>query len=260
MSIEINMSGKVVLVTGGVKGVGAGISLAYLRAGATVVACGRTEPESPLRSEQSEVEFISADVRDPQAVTAMMAQIVERHGRLDVVINNAGGSPFAMAAEASVKLHAAILDLNLSAPLNVAVAANAIMQEQESGGQILMISSVSARRASPGTAAYGAAKAGLDNLTRTLAVEWAPRVHVNGVAVGPIRTELAHLHYGDEAGVAAVAKTIALGRLAEPSDVANCCLFLSSPLASYVSGSTLLLDGGGERPAFLDAATVNRPE
>ncbi len=113
---------------------------------------------------------------------------------------------------------------------------------------------MSGARPSPGTAAYGAAKAGLLNLTQTLAVEWAPKVRVNAVTAGMIRTEQAHLHYGDEEGIARVAATVPLGRLGEPRDVGNVCLFLASPLASYVSGANLLVHGGGEKPAFLEAA------
>jgi NAD(P)-dependent dehydrogenase (short-subunit alcohol dehydrogenase family) len=119
---------------------------------------------------------------------------------------------------------------------------------------ILNIGSVSGLRPSPGTAAYGAAKAGLVNLTQTLAIEWAPKVRVNCVTAGLIRTDQAHLHYGDEAGIAAMAATVPLGRMGEPGDVADACLFLASPLARYISGSNLVLHGGGERPAFLDAA------
>jgi NAD(P)-dependent dehydrogenase (short-subunit alcohol dehydrogenase family) len=92
------------------------------------------------------------------------------------------------------------------------------------------------------------------SLTQTLAVEWAPKVRVNAITAGMIRTEQAHLHYGDEAGVAAVAATVPLGRLGEPGDVGDACLFLASPLARYVTGANLLLHGGGERPSFLDAA------
>ena len=128
------------------------------------------------------------------------------------------------------------------------------MQEQDEGGVILNIASVSAMRPSPGTAAYGAAKAGLLSLTQTLAVEWAPKVRVNAVTAGMIRTELAHLHYGDEDGIARVAATVPLGRMGEPRDVGDACLFLASPLASYVSGASLLMHGGGEKPAFLGAA------
>ena len=129
------------------------------------------------------------------------------------------------------------------------------MQAQDEGGVIINIASVSATRPSPGTAAYGAAKAGLLSLTKSLAVEWAPKVRLNAVVAGLIRTEQAHLHYGDEEGIARVEKTIPLGRMGTPEDVANACLFLASPLASYVSGSTLTLHGGGERPVFLDAAS-----
>ena len=128
------------------------------------------------------------------------------------------------------------------------------MQQQDGGGAIVMVSSVSGHRASPGTAAYGAAKAGLDNLTATLAVEWAPKVRVNSVVAGLVRTEQSHLHYGDADGLARVAATVPLGRLAEPEDIGRCVAFLASPLASYVSGATLLAHGGGERPAFLAAA------
>jgi NAD(P)-dependent dehydrogenase (short-subunit alcohol dehydrogenase family) len=92
------------------------------------------------------------------------------------------------------------------------------------------------------------------NLTQTLAVEWAPRVRVNAVTAGMIRTEQAHLHYGDDAGIAAVAATVPLGRLGEPQDIADACLFLASPLAAYVSGASLVVHGGGERPAYLGAA------
>jgi NAD(P)-dependent dehydrogenase (short-subunit alcohol dehydrogenase family) len=109
-------------------------------------------------------------------------------------------------------------------------------------------------RPSPGSAAYGAAKAGLINLTTSLAVEWAPKVRVNAVTAGLIRTEQAGLFYGDEAGIARVAATVPLGRMGDPADVADACLYLASPLARYVSGSNLVVHGGGERPAFLEAA------
>lgn len=129
---------------------------------------------------------------------------------------------------------------------------------REARGSVVMIGSVSGTRPSPGTAAYGAAKAGLENLARSMAVEWAPEVRVNSLVLGMVRTELAHLHYGDEAGVAAVGATVPLGRLAEPSDVGQAAVFLASDRAAYVSGASLLVHGGGERPAFLDAATVNK--
>jgi len=245
-----DFSGQVVLVTGGSKGIGRVIVDQFAAAGATVVACGRNEPD-----ELSGATFMACDVRDPEQVDAMVARIVTDQGRLDVAVNNAGGAPSAEAATASPRFSESIVRLNLLAPLHVAQAANRVMQEQDSGGSIVNIASVSGVRPSPNAAAYGAAKAGLLNLTQTLAVEWAPKVRVNAVTAGLIRTELAHLWYGDEAGIAAVGATVPLGRMGEPGDIASACMYLASPLASYISGANLLVHGGGERPAYQSAAT-----
>ena len=247
--MDLGLAGRIALVTGGVRGVGLGISRVLTDAGATVVACARTEP-----GDLEGVEFVPCDVRDPEQVQRLVDTVVSRHGRLDIAVNNAGGSPFALAADASPRFASRIVELNLLAPLYVAQAANAVMQQQQDGGSIVMVSSVSGHRPSPGTSAYGAAKAGLDNLAATLAVEWAPKVRVNSVVAGMVRTEQAALHYGDEQQIAAVGRTVPLGRLAEPDEIGRCVAFLASPLASYVSGATLAAHGGGERPAFLDAA------
>jgi len=246
--VNLGLDGAIALVTGGERGVGLGITEAFRAAGATVVTCGRTRPDRPAG------EFVECDVRDADRVAALIDTIAQRHGRLDVAVNNAGGSPYALAADASPRFAAKIVELNLLAPLLVAQAANAVMQRQDGGGAIVMVSSVSGHRPSPGTAAYGAAKAGLDNLVSTLAVEWAPKVRVNSVVAGMVRTEQAQLHYGDDADVARVGRTVPLGRLAEPREIGACVAFLASPLASYVSGAALLAHGGGEVPAFLAAA------
>ncbi|QNG17481.1 SDR family oxidoreductase [Rhodococcus triatomae] len=254
-----DLNGQVTLVTGGVRGVGAGISRAFLAAGATVVTCARRPADELVEAAGRQAEFRPCDVRDPEQVATLIDGIVADHGRLDILVNNAGGAPFALAAEASPNFHAKIVELNLLAPLLVAQTANAVMQRQETGGAIVNISSVSGSRPSPGTAAYGAAKAGIDSLTGSLAVEWAPKVRVNSVVVGLVRTEQAHLHYGDEAGIEAVAATVPLGRMAFPEDVGHSAVFLASSRASYVSGSTLTVHGGGERPAFLAAADTESP-
>jgi NAD(P)-dependent dehydrogenase (short-subunit alcohol dehydrogenase family) len=250
VSAVIDLDGRVALVTGGSRGIGRGIVERFLAAGASVMTCGRNEPaDLPAGA-----AFTVADVRDVEQVDALVAATVERFGRLDVLVNNAGGSPPADAATASPRFSTAIVTLNLLAPLFCAQRANAVMQDQDDGGSIVNIASVSGMRPSPGTAAYGAAKAGLINLTQSLAVEWAPKVRVNAVTAGLIRTEQADLHYGDEEGIARVAATVPLGRMGSPADVANACLYLSSPLAGYVSGANLVVHGGGERPAFLEAA------
>jgi NAD(P)-dependent dehydrogenase (short-subunit alcohol dehydrogenase family) len=254
MADALDLSGQVVIVTGGGRGVGRGISERFLAAGTEVVVCGRNEPDALPEAGGRRAVFVAADVRDSDQAGRVIQAAVDRFGRLDVLVNNAGGSPPADAATASPRFSAAIIALNLTAPLDLAQRANRVMQSQASGGSIINIASVSGTRPSPGTAAYGAAKAGLLNLTQTLAVEWAPKVRVNAITAGMIRTEQAHLHYGDEQGVDAVAATVPLGRLGEPRDVADVCLFLASPLARYVTGASILVHGGGERPAFLAAA------
>jgi NAD(P)-dependent dehydrogenase (short-subunit alcohol dehydrogenase family) len=247
---------RTVLVTGGTKGVGRGICEAFLASGATVIVCGRTAPVEPT----SGAEFIACDVRKREDVDAMFAQIAERHGRLDVLVNNAGGAPFALADKASPRFHESIIALNLLAPLHLAQKANHLMQAQGEGGTILFIGSVSALRPSPGTAAYGAAKAGVLSLVQSLAVEWAPKVRVCAVSPGLVHTEQSDLHYGDEASMARVAATIPAGRLANVREIGDACVWMASPAGSYASGSNLVMHGGGERPAFLAAAAAHKDD
>ncbi len=263
MNNPFDYSGKVVLVTGGTKGVGRGIATGYAVAGATVVVCGRTAPEDATGTthtadpvpERRAPLFMACDVRDADQVGALVEGIVERFGRLDVLVNNAGGAPWADSSTASQRFNERVIALNLIAPLTVAQAANHVMQGQDDGGAIVNIASVSGVRPSPGTVAYGAAKAGLLNMTETLGVEWAPRVRINAVVAGLIATEQADLFYGDEAGQARVAATVPAGRLGTPDDVAGACLYLSSPAASFVTGAALRVHGGNEWPSYLSAVT-----
>lgn len=248
----------IVLVTGGAKGIGRGISEQFLAAGATVIACGREQPAELLKVGERTADFIRADVRDRAAIDTLFDEIARRHGRLDVLVNNAGGSPHALADKASPRFHEAIIQLNLLAPLHLAQKANAVMQAQKEGGVIEFIGSVSALRPSPGTAAYGAAKAGVISLTQTLAIEWAPKVRVVAISPGLVQTGQTELHYGDAAGIAAVSATVPLGRMATPEEIGAACVWLASPAAAYASGTNLVLHGGGERPAFLSAAGVNQ--
>ena len=205
----LDFKGKVAIVTGGTKGIGRGISTRFLEAGADVVVCGRSQPEALPQHDEKSAHFVAADVRKEEQVATVVEYTKKTFGRLDTLINNAGGAPPADTATASARFSEKILHLNLLAPLLFAQQANKIMQGQENGGTIVNIASVSGVRPSPSTAVYGAAKAGLINLTQTLGVEWAPKVRVNAIVVGMIQTEQAHLFYGDETGIAAVGATVA---------------------------------------------------
>jgi NAD(P)-dependent dehydrogenase (short-subunit alcohol dehydrogenase family) len=167
-------------------------------------------------------------------------------GRLDVLVNNAGGSPDADAATVSPRFVERVVQLNLLAPFYVAQPANKIMQGQPSGGAIINIGSVSGADPQPGTAAYTAAKAGLLAFTRALALEWSPKVRINHITVGPVLTEAAADRHGDGAALGGL---VPMGRMAVPQDVANACLYLAGDLASYVTGADLAVHGGGEIPA-----------
>jgi NAD(P)-dependent dehydrogenase (short-subunit alcohol dehydrogenase family) len=248
MRAVLDFSGRTVLVTGGTKGIGREIAETFLAAGADVVVCGRTEPERPPAAQDREAVFLPADVREAGQAAALVRNTVELFGRLDVLVNNAGGSPDAAAATVSPRFVDKIVALNLLAPFYVAQAANAVMQHQPSGGAIVNIGSVSAHDPQPGTAAYSAAKAGLLVLSRALALEWAPKVRVNHITTGLIRTEAAASVYGEDGG-AAVAAVIPMRRMAVPADVARACLYLASEVADYVTGADLAVHGGGELPA-----------
>ncbi|MFI5914190.1 SDR family oxidoreductase [Dactylosporangium sp. NPDC051541] len=286
-------AGAVALVTGGTRGIGRTIVARLAASGYRVVTCGRTDPGDLAGAEaraepraeagtgaragtragaragagtgaraETETEtgagagrilFHRADIREPDQAAALVAAAMDAFGRLDLVVNNAGGGPPVPAATASPNLVTAVVRLNLLAPFFVAQAANAVMQAQDTGGLIVNIGSVSALRPAPGTAAYAAAKGGLEVLTRALALEWAPRVRVNTVTAGVVRTDDNAAHYGDERALAAVAATVPLGRMATPDDIADAVLLLASPLAGYITGASLLVDGGGQLPRYSDA-------
>ncbi|MCP5089572.1 MAG: SDR family oxidoreductase [Gammaproteobacteria bacterium] len=241
---------KTVIVTGGGRGLGRGIAELFLSAGANVIICGRNEPESLPAVGDNTALFMAADVRDADSSQALVDYAVEATGRLDVLINNAGGSPEVAAADAKPRFTDAIIRLNLVGPLVLSQQAHAAML-QSGGGSIVNIASVSAIRPSPGTAAYGAAKAGLVNATRSLAQEWAPDVRVNVIIAGLARTEAAESHYGGEAGIRKIEKRMPMQRMLLPDDLGRACLYLASDEAAYVSGATLEVHGGGEPPAFL---------
>ena len=244
----MNFKDKTIIVTGGSRGIGRGIADHFTAQGANVIICGRRDPETlPKRG-----HFISLDVRDPEAAKALVEFALKKTGRVDCLINNAGGGPPVASKDASPNLTQKVIALNLLAPINLAQAAYEPLKK--SGGSIINISSVSATRSSPGSVAYGAAKAGLLNVTTSLAMEWAPDIRVNAIIVGLVKTEASADHYGGEKGMAHLASNLPMGRMGKPEDIAKACLFLADASNSYVSGACLEVFGGGEPPSFLKYA------
>ena len=244
------------VVTGGSRGLGRVITTTFLDAGAEVMTCARNLPDQPVTSTDgsSEAGFVVADVRDPEQVDAVVAATIERYGRIDILVNNAGGAPPANSADVSPRFNEKIIALNLTAPMTFCQAVYPTMSTQDGGGVIINISSVSGTRPNPRGVAYGAAKAGLENMTRTLAHEWGPDIRVIAVTVGMIITDVAHAFYGDADRQARVAANLPAGRLGQPADVSDMCLVLASPLAQWVTGTCVEVHGGGEGPAYLDTA------
>jgi len=249
---NINFKNKTVVITGGSKGIGLEITKTFLKHQANVIILARNKPKRKIQSKGNAGYFIECDIRNTESIDSAIKDIASKYKSIDVLINNAGGAPMADSLTASPKFHEAIIDLNLTAPLNLSQKIAKKMIKQKTVSNIINISSVTATRPTPGSAAYGAAKGALVNLTKTLAIEWAPKIKVNSIIVGYIETENSILHYGSKSEIKKVAKTIPLKRMGQPQDIANACVFFASDLAEWVTGSALEVHGGGESPAYLD--------
>jgi len=173
MSSPLDFTGRVALITGGSRGIGRGIAEAFLAAGADVAVCGRKEPDELANAGGKSAIFVSADVRDPEQVEKMVDEVVERLGRLDVLVNNAGGAPFAEAATVSPRFSEKVIQLNLTAALHCAQQANRVMQGQDSGGSIINVASVSGLR--PSHRGLRRRKSGADQPQRNVGHRMGPQ-------------------------------------------------------------------------------------
>lgn len=245
--VRYDFSDRVVVVTGASRGIGAGIATAFARAGARLVVNGRDGAalEHVVRELQAlgaEAVGVRADLRSPEGAGELVETAVATFGTIDVLVNNAGGNFALPLAELSQNGWRAQVETNLSSVFYCAQACYPVFQAQ-GGGMIVNIGSVAADNAHPGRAAYGAAKAGVVALTKTMAWEWAPAgIRVNCVAPGAVRT--AASRFSDDGDAGQVVEHVPLRRLGEPEDVANSCLFLCSEGADYITGVTLRVDGG----------------
>lgn len=246
-----DFSGKTVIVTGASRGIGLAIGREFLRAGAALVSTSRSELDSVPAAEgidgaEERSLHLGADHRKVEDVERIVATARERFGRIDVLVNNAGGSPMVDTATVSPNFLSAVVTNNLVGPMILAQAANRVMQDQPDGGTILNISSMAGERVSKGLVPYGAAKAGLTHISSGFAAEWGPKVRVNAVVPGIIETEAVRdglLPAYEEQGQK-VGDRIALGRIGSPTEVARLCLFLASDQCPFINGAAIHLDGG----------------
>jgi peroxisomal 2,4-dienoyl-CoA reductase len=250
------LAGKVALVTGGGTGIGLGIASCLAAAGATVALASR-KPEhlsagaEALRAQGATVTTVEADVRDAQAVRAMVERVAGEHGRIDLLVNNAAGNFYAPSATLSPNAWKAVVETDLYGTFFCSQAVHPVMQAQ-GGGRIVSISMTLHYRGWPLMAHATAAKAGVDALTRTLALEWASdRITVNAVAPGPIPTEgviRAFTPPGGAPNVPAMdeyaGRTIPLGRWGTPEDVGQLVAFLAGPAGDWITGAVFVVDGG----------------
>jgi peroxisomal 2,4-dienoyl-CoA reductase len=250
------LEGQVALVTGGGTGIGLGIAAELARYGAAVAVSSRRmihlEPAvERLREMGAQAVAIQANVRDPDSVGAMVRRTVEELGRIDILVNNAAGNFYAPSADLTPKGWRAVVETDLYGTFFGSQAVHPIMRGQ-GGGKIISTSMTLHYRGWPLMAHATAAKAGVDALTRTLAVEWArDNITVNAIAPGPILTEGVRKAFtppeGHEEAVSIderLKAQIPLGRLGTPEDIGNMVVYLASPAGSWITGSIFVVDGG----------------
>jgi NAD(P)-dependent dehydrogenase (short-subunit alcohol dehydrogenase family) len=243
-------AGKVALVVGGTRGIGRAATLALASAGAAVAPAGRGIENAVNVAENARAYGVEAlplalDVSDPAASERAVEEVKRRFGRLDVLVANAGINPYFLRAERiTPEVWDEVMAVNLRG-LFFSIQAAAKQMLTQNSGSIISISSATAMVGVSHGLPYVATKGGLDAMTRSLAVEWADRgVRVNGVAPGYVATDLTQQMRNHDGMAEAVLNTVPLRRFAEPGEVAGMIVYLASDASSYVTGQTIVIDGG----------------
>lgn len=248
--ISISLSGQVAIVTGGSRGLGRAIALLYAQAGANVVVNyvkSKTEAEElKEEAEKCGVKVLveQGDIADYADCKRILDNTLSEFSRVDILVNNAGIWEPGNIGDLAPDSWQRVIDVNLTGVYNLTNLVVPVMKEQKSGN-IINVSSRCTRRGEKGSSSYAAAKAALNCFTRSIAMELGPyNIRANGVAPAWTYSDMTNEHLGQEGVEEAILKTIPLGRIGEPEDVANLCLFLASDLSSYITGETIFLTGG----------------
>jgi 7-alpha-hydroxysteroid dehydrogenase len=249
---RFDVSGKVAIVTGSGRGIGAACALALAEAGADVVLTARTQEQ--LDEVASQVESLGrravtqvCDANDTDALAALVPLAVERLGGVDIVVNNAGGSAPRPLLDTSVGYFERAFHFNVTTAFALTKAAVPAILER-GGGSIVNISSAMGRMADRGFVAYGTAKGALAHMTKLTAADLAPRIRVNAIAVGSVATSALETVLDDEVMRTTMEQATPLKRLGEVDDIAAACLWLASPAGAFVTGKIVEVDGGLQAP------------
>ena len=249
MSELFSLAGKVALVTGASRGIGAGIAKALAEAGADVAAHGNATSTGPtlelIRAAGRRAVALTGDMADPSVPDRLIREAVAALGRLDVVVNNAGIIRRAPAADTTDEDWDAVIDVNLNGVFRLARAAGKHMLAEGRGGKIINIASLLSFQGGVTVPAYAAAKSAVAGLTRALSNEWAGKgINVNAIAPGYLSTDNTKALQNDETRNRQILERIPAGRWGEPRDLAGAAVFLASRASDYVNGHVLAVDGG----------------
>ena len=247
-TLSFNLADKVFIVTGGSRGIGFEIAKQLLRERASVVICSRKEASLNAAVHELSADrnllSVRAHIALPDDVENLFDQTLEKFGKIDGLINNVGMNIATGLVDADPGLWNKIIDTNLSGTFLCSRKAAQVMRQHKKG-KIVNISSIAARRASPAMGIYGVAKAGVEMMTKVLAQELAPfGIQVNAIAPCMVKTQFSQPFWANQEICNHILQTIPLGRLADPVDVALPVLFLCSEASDFITGQTLMVDGG----------------